>query len=125
SFMNTRARFAVWISSSTASGLLVLYACGGGGGGGGSPPTSFAGVFTQRYDAQRTGQNRREFILTPSNVTDSTFGKLFACAVDGEVYAQPLYVANFAIAGGTHNVVLVATMNDSVYAFDADASSCV
>ena len=58
-------------------------------------------------------------------MTDSTFGKLFACAVDGEVYAQPLYVANFAIAGGTHNVVLVATMNDSVYAFDADASSCV
>ena len=119
--MNIRTRFVVWISFSTAGALLVLYACGGGG----SPPASFAGVFTQRYDAQRTGQNRQEFILTPSNVTDSTFGKLFACAVDGEVYAQPLYVANFAIAGGTHNVVLVATMNDSVYAFDADASSCV
>ena len=118
--MNARTRFAVWISFSTASALLVLYACSRGG-----PAASFTGVFTQRYDAQRTGQNRREFILTPSNVTDSTFGKLFACAVDGEVYAQPLYVANFAIAGGTHNVVLVATMNDSVYAFDADASSCV
>ena len=118
--MNTRTRFVVWISFSTASALLVLYACSRGG-----PAASFTGVFTQRYDAQRTGQNRREFILTPSNVTDSTFGKLFACAVDGEVYAQPLYVANFAIAGGTHNVVLVATMNDSVYAFDADASSCV
>ena len=118
--MNARARFAVWISFSTASALLVLYACSRGG-----PAASFTGVFTQRYDAQRTGQNREEFILTPSNVTDSTFGKLFACAVDGEVYAQPLYVANFAIAGGTHNVVLVATINDSVYAFDADASSCV
>jgi len=118
--MNARTRFAVWISFSTASALLVLYACSRGG-----PAASFTGVFTQRYDAQRTGQNREEFILTPSNVTDSTFGKLFACAVDGEVYAQPLYVANFAIAGGTHNVVLVATMNDSVYAFDADASSCV
>ena len=118
--MNARTRFAVWISFSTASALLVLYACSRGG-----PAASFTGVFTQRYDAQRTGQNREEFILTPSNVTDSTFGKLFACAVDGEVYAQPLYVANFAIAGGTHNVVLVATMNDSVYAFDADASPCV
>src|SRR3989441_521159 len=87
--------------------------------------TDLAGVFTQRYDAQRTGQNREEFALTPDTVTGSTFGKLFACAVDGEVYAQPLYVANFLIQGGTHNVVFVATMNDSVYAFDADASPCV
>jgi len=105
-----------------ASALLAVYACRSGGT---SPASGFTGVFTQRYDPQRTGQNRQEFILTPSNVTGSTFGKLFACAVDGEVYAQPLYVANFAIAGGTHNVVFVATMNDSVYAFDADASPCV
>src|SRR5437879_13407411 len=120
--MHTRVNSAVWISLLMASALLVVYACRGGGT---SPAASFAGVFTQRYDAQRTGQNRQEFILTPSNVTDSTFGKLFACAVDGEVYAQPLYVANFAIAGGTHTVVWVAPMNDRVYAFDADASPCV
>src|SRR2546429_8066407 len=119
--MNIRTRFVVWISFSTAGAMLVLYACGGGG----SPPASFAGVFTQRYDAQRTGQNRQETALTPATATGATFGKLFACAVDGEVYAQPLYVANFAIAGGTHNVVWVATMNDSVYAFDDDASPCV
>src|SRR5206468_4856517 len=85
----------------------------------------FTGVFTQRYDAQRTGQNRQETVLTPATVKAATFGKLFACAVDGEIYAQPLYVANFAIAGGTHNVVFVATQNDSVFAFDADASPCV
>ena len=121
--MSTRTHFVVWISFLTASALLVLYACSGGGGG--SPPASFTGVFTQRYDAQRTGQNRQEFALTPATVTPSTFGKLFACAVDGEVYAQPLYAANLAIAAGTHNVVLVATMNDSVYAFDADARPCV
>src|SRR5437879_4998935 len=87
--------------------------------------TDLAGVFTQRYDAQRTGQNRREFALTAATVTGSTFGKLFSCAVDAEVYAQPLYVANAAIAASTHNVVLVATQNDSVYAFDADARPCV
>ncbi|HMG60566.1 MAG TPA: pyrrolo-quinoline quinone [Burkholderiales bacterium] len=103
-----------------ASALLAVYACHSGT----SPASSFTGVFTQRYDPQRTGQNRQEFILTPSNVTGSTFGKLFACAVDGEVYAQPLYVANFLMQGATHNVVFVATMNDSVYAFDADASPC-
>jgi hypothetical protein len=87
--------------------------------------TELAGVFTQRYDKERTGQNRQEFALTSDTVTGATFGKLFRCVVDAEVYAQPLYVANFAIGTGTHNVVLVATQNDSVYAFDADASPCV
>jgi hypothetical protein len=87
--------------------------------------TDLAGVFTQRYDAQRTGQNRQEFALTATTVSGSTFGKLFSCAVDAEVYAQPLHVSNFAIQGSTHNVVLVATQNDSVFAFDADASPCV
>ena len=120
--MHTRVNSAVGISLLMASALLAVYACHSGGT---SPASSFTGVFTQRYDPQRTGQNRQESILTPSNVTNSTFGKLFACAVDGEVYAQPLYVANFAIATGTHNVVFVATMNDSVFAFDADASPCV
>jgi hypothetical protein len=85
--------------------------------------TDLAGVFTQRYDAQRTGQNQKEYALTPANVSTS-FGKLFACPVDAEVYAQPLYVANLAIAGGTHNTVFVATQNDSVYAFDADLQPC-
>src|SRR5882762_8255497 len=118
--MHTRVNSAVGISLLMASALLAVYACHGGT----SPASGFTGVFTQRYDPQRTGQNRQEFILKPSNVTGSTFGKLFACAVDGEVYAQPLYVANFLIHGGTHNVVFVATMNDSVYAFDADASPC-
>src|SRR2546427_1278038 len=120
--MHTRVNSAVGISLLMASALLAVYACRSGGT---SPASSFAGVFTRRYDPQRTGQNRQEFILTPSNVNDSTFGKLFACAVDGEAYAQPLYVANLLIQGGTHNVVLVATQNDSVYAFDADASPCV
>jgi hypothetical protein len=87
--------------------------------------TDLPGVFTQRYDAQRSGLNGREFALTPNTVTSATFGKRFACAVDGDVYAQPLYVARTAIGGGTHNAVLVATENDSVYAFDADANPCV
>jgi len=87
--------------------------------------TDLAGVFTQRYDIGRTGENQQEYALTGSAVSNSTFGKLFSCLVDGEVYAQPLYVANLAIGGGTHNTVFVATENDSVYAFDADTSPCV
>src|SRR5882762_9043865 len=88
------------------------------------PVRAQVSISTYHNDNARTRQNRQEVILTPSNVAGSTFGKLFACAVDGEVYAQPLYVANFLIQGGTHNVVFVATMNDSVYAFDADANPC-
>src|SRR4029077_5489785 len=73
----------------------------------------------------RQGVNPKEYSLNSSNVRAATFGKLFSCAVDGFVYAEPLYVANLAIPGkGTHNVVYVATENDSLYALDADDPSC-
>ena len=79
-------------------------------------------VTTWRYDATRQGQNTQETQLTPANVNTASFGKLRSYAVDGSVYAQPLYMAGLFIAGGTHNVVYVATEHDSVYAFDADAN---
>ena len=88
--------------------------------------TDFAGNFTWRNDNARSGQNQKELALAPATVSSATFGKLFSCAVDGYIYAQPLYVANLAIPGsGTHNVVFVATEKDIVYAFDADANPCV
>lgn len=86
--------------------------------------TDLTGVTTYHNNPSRDGTNTHEFALTPSNVNTTTFGKLFSCAVDGEVYAQPLWLPNLSIGGGTHNVVFVATENDSVYAFDADASPC-
>src|SRR5208282_5874058 len=81
----------------------------------------FNGTFLYRNDNFRTGQNLAESVLTPSTVNASQFGLQFTDALDGAAYAQPLYVPNVTIASqGTHNVVYVATENDSVYAFDAD-----
>ena len=79
-------------------------------------------VLTYHNNRQRTGANILETTLTPSNVNSTSFGKLFSQPVDGFVHAQPLYVPNVSVPGlGIHNVLYVATMNDSVYAFDADS----
>jgi hypothetical protein len=93
--------------------------------------TDLSGVFTHHNDPQRTGQNLKEYALSPSTLSSSTFGVLFSCSVNengtvpGYVYAQPLYVASLTMSDGKkHNVVFVATESDFVYAFDADASPC-
>src|ERR1700758_1741866 len=78
------------------------------------------GVLTWHNDAARTGQNPTETLLSPSNVNSTSFGLKFTLPVDGEVDAQPLYVPSVSISGVVHNVLYVATENDTVYAFDAD-----
>src|SRR5579864_1992797 len=81
-------------------------------------------VATAQYDNARSGANLLETILTPQNVNASQFGRVASFLVDGDVYAQPLYVPEMEIPGkGLHNVLFVATEKDSVYAFDAEATS--
>ena len=77
-------------------------------------------VLTQHNDNARTGTNLRETMLTPQNVNKSQFGMLFKRVVDDQLYTQPLVVTNVAVGGGTHDVVYVTTVNNSVYAFDAN-----
>jgi hypothetical protein len=87
---------------------------------------SIAGLSAQpallmnRYDPAATGANLQETALNAANVRPATFGKLYSYYVDGSVFAQPLYVPAVTIAGRARNVLYVATMNDRVYAFDAD-----
>ncbi len=88
------------------------------------PNPSALNVLTYHYDNTRQGANTNEVLLTPANVNVSTFGRLITYATDGYLFAQPLYVAGLVIPGlGTHNVVIVATENNTVYAFDADSNA--
>ncbi|HYB64245.1 MAG TPA: hypothetical protein VEC59_03185 [Steroidobacteraceae bacterium] len=113
--------------------LLALAACGGGGGYSSSPPpppppppgNSHTDVVTYKNDLARTGQNLTESVLTLANVKSATFGKLRFLATDGLVDAQPLYLSALMVGGSAHNVVFVATENDTVYAFDSDSGTAL
>ena len=87
--------------------------------------TDLAGVTTYHNDLQRDGVNSQEYALSPTTVVTSTFGKLFSCTTDGAIYTQPLWMPNVTVGTTVHNIVLVATQHDSLFAFDADTSPCV
>jgi hypothetical protein len=81
-------------------------------------------VLTQHNDLGRTGANLHETILNTGNVNAAHFGLVFFRAVDDQIYGQPLIAAQVNLgAKGVNNIVIVATVNDSVYAFDADKPS--
>lgn len=105
-------RWRCWRKSCGLCLGLALYLC----------VPAHSQVTTAQYDNARTGANTKETFLTPQNVNVNNFGKLFSIQVDGDLYAEPLYLPRLQIPGkGTHNVILLASEHDSVYAFDADA----
>ena len=113
------------LATAVAAGSTTIQAALGGVTGS-SPiivtiaPGTGVNVTTWHFDNNRSGLNPGELSLTPANVTASGFGKLFSYQIDGYAYGEPLLVSNLTINGATHNVLYVATENDSVYAFDAD-----
>ena len=89
-------------------------------------PAATTDVLTYHNDIGRTGQNLTETTLTTSNVTSAKFGKLGFYSVDGLVDAEPLYASSVSVpSNGTHNLLIVPTENDSVYAFDADSGTTI
>src|SRR5262249_33733639 len=86
----------------------------------GAPVRAPVTVPMSQYDYGRTGANLQESTLNPSNVDATHFGKLFSRRVDDSIYALPLIVPDLEIAGRRHNVLFIASMGNTVYAFDAD-----
>ncbi len=106
-------RFAVVAVLSLAFGFQIA-----------SSRAQMTDVLTYHNDNARTGQALHEEVLRPANVNTNHFGKLWVLPTDGLVDAQPLYAAGVLIPGkGMHNVLVVATEHDSVYAFDADCTN--
>ena len=85
-----------------------------------APNPQSVSVLTQHNDNTRSGWNANETALTTSNVTVQRFGAVFTLPVDDQVYAQPLVVGHVAVGDGYHNVVYIATVNNTVYAYDGD-----
>src|SRR5580704_8658058 len=114
-------------------GLVLAMGAGGAPAQSSAPPASggaslpctpqkLVDVLTHRNNNFRTGANLDETCLTPDNVNAKTFGKLFTLSVRGQIYAQPLIATSVEIQGQTRNVLYVATMENWIYAFDADGT---
>ena len=93
------------------------------------PATAAPSILTQHTDNARDGANTSETILTPANVNETSFGKLFTVQLDASVNGQVLYVPGLTIGGAAHNVIYAYTTNNSngspssIWAFDADGGS--
>ena len=87
-------------------------------------------ITTWQVDTKHTGVNANETVLTPAFL--STNGNLvvrYVEKVDGQIFAQPLYLSgatssllpgNWADGQVHKDVVFVVTENATLYAFDAD-----
>jgi hypothetical protein len=82
-------------------------------------------ITMRQVDLSHTALNSQETILTPANVAAAgSFGVLFTQPLDGQAYAEPLYMSGVTLANNSvHNIVYIATENNSIYAYDADSAT--
>src|SRR5260370_3776236 len=100
--------------------LLLLATCKDDLTHNSAPNPQSVAVLTQHNDNTRSGWHANETALTPSNGNVQQFGAVFALPVDDQVYAQPLVVGHVSVGGGSHNVVYIATVSNTLYAYDGD-----
>ena len=100
--------------------LLLLATCKENPTYNSAPNPQSVSVLTQHNDNTRSGWNDNETALTTSNVNVQQFGAVFTLPVDDQVYAQPLVVGHVSVGGGDRNVVFIATVNNTLYAYDGD-----
>src|ERR687887_492475 len=100
--------------------LVPLGACAGHITDARPPNPQSVSVLTQHNDNTRSGWNDNETALTTSNVNVQQFGAVFTLPVDDQVYAQPLVVGHVSVGDGSHNVVYIATVSNTLYAYDGD-----
>jgi len=109
---------------SSSAGTGTGSGTSGAGSGGVNPtPSQPTDIVTYKNDLGRTGQNLTESVLTLSNVNSATFGLQRFLSADGKVDAEPLYLSGLTIQGAKHNVLFVATENDTLYAFDVGSGA--
>src|SRR6266478_3817183 len=117
------------LSVACVTALLGLAGCGGPNNvgsleeetpGSTSYKLGSVNVLTRNYDNKRSGANLLETSLVPSKITSTTFGKHFEMPVDDQIYAGVLYASGVTIGGNSKNVIYVATVNNTIYAFDAE-----
>ena len=109
--------------SSSAGGGTGSGTSGAGSGAVNPTPSQPTDIVTYKNDLGRTGQNLTESVLTLSNVNSAGFGLQRFLSADGKVDAEPLYLSGLTIQGAKHNVLFVATENDTLYAFDVDSGA--
>jgi hypothetical protein len=78
-------------------------------------------VLSYHNDNARDGVYSTETILNPSNVVKTKFGRVASITgLNGQIYAQPLFMSGLYNMSSRGNVLYVATEANYLYAFDAD-----
>jgi len=114
------------VATGVATGSTTISATFAGTTGGANlaivnTPCSGPCILTYHYNLARDGVIGVEQTLTPANVNSSTFGKVATITgLNGQIYAQPLYMSGLYSVSAKGNAVFLATQRDYVYAFDAD-----